>query len=535
MRYDLLSQRHPDYRGAMWEELTDLYEGGYRIAKNAKTYLPQLVGERPERWEERRRSTGYLGYLGQIVDFFAAQLFSQEIAVTPAADAQNRDTPGTLPDVNYYGAFAQNVDLAGHSFQDLCRRAFVAAILKQRALVAVDFPKVDQTPQSLADEAAIGSSRAYAFCVPIETLIDWKLDAFGRFEWAILQTVENERKTPAGGRDIVTERFKIWTMTNGLASFEVHQFVYNRSEPPKADTESVVVDRDITSFPAIPLVLLDVPLGLWVGNKVGPIAKEHFQRRSALVAAQNKSLVAIPVVKKGPEMGAMGGAVPAEIQQKASRGNDPVSKFAAAGYVEIGKDDDIYFAEPMGLAYQLANKELIELKDEMFRVVHQMAAAVTNNSASLGRSGQSKQKDGEATAVVLGAFGSMLREFAKRIYETVSAARGESVVWTPRGLDNYQGEERADLIAEATSMALVDIPSLTFQQTYKTAIATKLAPNLPPDTQETIRQEIVKGVADAQARKEKLQAAADKAAMAPKPDPAAPANNTTPPSGDATP
>ena len=212
-----------------------------------------------------------------------------------------------------------------------------------------------------------------------------------------------------------------------------------------------------------------------------------------------------------------------------------MSKFAAAGYVEIGKDDDIYFAEPMGLAYQLANKELIELKDEMFRVVHQMAAAVTNNSASLGRSGQSKQKDGEATAVVLGAFGSMLREFAKRIYETVSAARGESVVWTPRGLDNYQGEERADLIAEATSMALVDIPSLTFQQTYKTAIATKLAPNLPPDTQETIRQEIVKGVADAQARKEKLQAAADKAAMAPKPDPAAPANNTTPPSGDATP
>ena len=531
MRYDVLSQRSPDYRGAMWDELSDLYEGGYRVAANAKQYLPQLVGETPERWDERRRSTGYLGYLGQIVDFFAAQLFSQEIAVTPAADAQNRDTPGTLPDVVYYGAFAQNVDRAGHSFQDLCRRTFTSAILKQRALVAVDFPKVDQTPQSLADETAIGASRAYAFIVPIETLIDWKLDAFGRFDWAILQTVENERTSPTMGRGIITERFKIWTLENGLASFEVHQYVYPQNEPPKPEDESRVVDQGVTSFPTIPLVMLDVPLGLWVGNKVGPIAKEHFQRRSALVSAQNKSLVAIPVVSKGPETGAMGGAVPAEVQQSRSRGNDPASRFASKGWVEIGQDDKIYFAEPLGTAYAIANKELIELKDEMFRVVHQMAAAVTNNSASLGRSGQSKQKDGEATAVVLGAFGSMLREFAKRIYETVSSARGESVVWTPRGLDNYQGEERADLITEAMSMALVDIPSLTFQQTYKTAIATKLAPNLPPDTQETIRQEIVQGVADALARKQKLQDAADKAAAAPSPAP----DSTTPTTASATP
>jgi hypothetical protein len=493
--YGTLRIRNPEgYLEAEWSELTDLYRGGYTIAKNPQRYLPRMVAENEHRYQERIKSAGYLSYLGQVVDYFTASLFAQELTVKPAMDADDADTPGTMPDPSCYGAFEGDADLRGNPFSHLLREAFTEAILKKRAVIAVDFPRIDDAPATRADEQAIGADRPYAVNVSIEQLIDWEEDDRGGFVWAILQRKYVTRPSPSETRGLVVEDFKVWTRTDGVVSWSLYRVEYAPEKPPQDKDVIACVDSGVTSFGRIPLIVLEVPDGLWVGNKIGTLAKEHYQRRTSLVSAENRSLVAIPVAKLGSEMSAIGAALPSEAQQNPNRGHDPVTAFKAAGFMTIGKDDSIEFVEPIGAAYTIVDKQLETLKDEMFRVVHQMAASVGNKAGAMGRSGHSKQMDRAAEAIVLGAYGSIVRAFAKKIYETISEARSERVVWNTYGLDEYESEDRETLMAEAMQVDSVSIPSKTFKKTYKTQLAVKLITNASPETMDTIRQEIEEGV-----------------------------------------
>jgi hypothetical protein len=147
------------------------------------------------------------------------------------------------------------------------------------------------------------------------------------------------------------------------------------------------------------------------------------------------------------------------------------------------------------------------LKDELFRVVHMMAASVSNIGASLGRSGDSKEEDRKSTAVVLGALGAHVRDFAKRIYTSISRARGESVVWVPFGLDKYDCEPRDLLLQEAVQLDQIPIPSRTFKKEIKTRTALALLPNLQPETADVIKREIEEGVEEDERREADLHAA----------------------------
>ena len=168
-------------------------------------------------------------------------------------------------------------------------------------------------------------------------------------------------------------------------------------------------------------------------------------------------------------------------------------EFNRKGYVVLGKDDDIGFAEPGGAAYELVDKQLEKLVDEMFRVVHQMASSVSATKQALARAAASKAEDRRATEIVLAAYGALVRDFAKRIYDCLSAARGEDVVWTVHGLDKFELEDRDGIVKEALSLDAIAIPSPTFRKTYKTKIALALVGNVPPETQDVIREEIERG------------------------------------------
>jgi hypothetical protein len=499
--FGVLRQRHDDYRrdSGTWQELLDLYAGGYQLAANAKSYIYQLANESDTRYADRLKAAAYIGYLGQIVDYFVSSLFSQDLVVTEAPDAADPTTPGGKSDAAFYSAFAHDADLAGNPFAAVIRTAFRNAILLKKSLIGVDFPKAPEAAQVVtrADEDAVGTNRAYVFEVPLEQCINWEVDRWGNWEFVVLYSSEAKQASPASMRGAsVTHRFKVWTRESesGGAHWWLYEVVEDPAQPLQPDAPVKLVDDAATSFQVVPIVSIEVKAGLWVGNKLGPLAKEHYQRRASLVAAENVSMVAIPFVKRGPEIGPIGGAVPSETQQNPRRGADPVGRMNARGWVEIGSQDELGFAEPAGACYQQVREELSDLKDEMHRIVHQMAAAVTTKASNTARSGDSKRQDRAAEAVVLGQFGRDVRDWARRIYDVIAGGRAEQVVWTPRGLDNFDTEERSDLLAEAVQVDLVAIPSKTFKAAYKTQIAMGLVPNAPPETQDLIRKEIQDGV-----------------------------------------
>jgi hypothetical protein len=495
--YKLLTQTHPSYDAAFYEEITDLYVGGYRIARKAKTYLHQLVNEHAKWYDDRVKTAGYQPFVSQVIDQFVAELFGQPLNVQPAADASDPDSPGKMPDTVYYGQLSQDADGAGHPFVDILRSAMTTALMKGPLLVAIDAPALDpgaQRPANRAVEKDLGLDVCYVYDLPPEALIDWALDERGRFTWCIVHAKDRPRSSPVDNRNITVETFTIWSMTpDGKAAWDRYELPYTDDKPPEEETRVPHVAGDVTSFDRIPIIRRMMPDGFCIGARIGPMQREHYQRRSALISAENKSLVAIPVISLGSEIGAPGGELPSETQQDPGRGKNPVAQFSKAGFTVTGAGDKIYFAEPGGHCYELVDRQLEVLREAMLQVNHQMALAIRPTGKSIGRSGASKEKDGENTEKVLRALGHEVREFAVEIYDTIAQARGEDVVWAAHGLDTFESDDRKDMLEEAIliQQILANIPSATFRKEFVYQAAKKLMPGLGPETMSQIRTELI--------------------------------------------
>lgn len=514
--YKILCQKHADWTASesLWREVSELYAGGYTIRKAASHYLKPMVGESQERYQERLREASYIGYLGQIVDFFGANLFTSELVVTPPPDAEDDSTIGELPDVDYYTQFAENCDRKGSKFSGFIRETvFTPATLKRRAIVGVDFPVVTEKPATLAEEDALGNRAAYLYAVPVESLINWAYDETGNYAWATLHRTYPVQSGPLDPGGMIRQEWKVWSRNEqGQVIWQLYAVTHEHDNPPKPETEIPLVAEGGTSFPQIPLVEFSLVDGLWIGNKIGPLACEHFRRRSTLNAAESRSLFEVPVYKLGSEIGAQGGEIPSDAQQNPHRAVDPRDALAAKGYVVLGADDELQFIGPSGAAYGIVDKQLSDLKDEMFRVVHQMAAAIGNGASALGRSGMSKQEDRRAEAIVLGEFGRKLREFAVKIYTLISSARGEDTKWVAHGLDRFVTTNRLEVMQEATQVANVPIPSPTFKKLHLFRLATALVDDMQPATQAQVQKEINEGVDKAEEQAEHMHEIAEKAA-----------------------
>lgn len=529
MLFKILMQKNPAYDESSWREQDILYEGGIRAMRAARDFIKPLDGEKAQRYEDRIRLVAYIGYVAQVIDFFCAALFSSGLDVTEAADADDEETEGEpAQESDFWRAFAKDADRKGLGFSSVMREAVRCALLKKRALVACDFPDPGVKPTSRLEEKQLGADRGYCYNLDLEKLVDWELDDEGKLDWAILYEKNVERPSPKAERKLETHCWTIWTRgtapdidptalraldeanesgdvtaaSNILrtlqkkadagrgdkARWERYEFTcpigWNDFRP---DLDIPKVDEGETSFLEIPILVLELPAGLWAGNFLGPMAVEHWSRRSALVGAEARNMTATTFVSLGKDDGGLGADVLDDATKRALRDRG----------VDVVVPGTMGVAEPMATAYDVIQRDLKDLKDEIFRVAHQMAMSVDNTAGSMKRSGESKQQDKKDVDVVLGALAVFVKTFAVRIYGVLAAAMGETdVVWTPRGLDKFVGEDRAELTQEGINLEIISdaIPSPTWQKETKTQFALRWTPNLDPTTQDTIRMEIAAGV-----------------------------------------
>lgn len=509
MKYGTLKQTNPGYRAALWRKLDDLYAGGFDILARAKDYIPVQVGESPERYAERISHAEYVNYLGMVVDSYVANLFAQEPVVAPGAQ-ETTDA--------FWKDFGANANLKGDSVARVMREVFTTAILKQRAFIACDFPAdahastIDAT--SRAEEDAQGKTRGYAFELFPEELVDWAYSdvvtrivpltsggqvefVYGLLSWAIVRREVCRRDSPDADRNSFVEEFRVWRLDeNGHARWELYATPPRKKDDPapQDDVDFTPIAEGVTTFRQIPIVELCIPPGLWLGNKLGPLALALFRRRSALLASENRSLFPVPVFKHGPEVGGVGEALPPDAQQNPARGYDPLGTAAKLGALGIGHQDDFSFVEPKGTVHTLVDKQLGDAVDEFFRVASMMASSITASTTALGRSGTSKEQDYRSMGVVLEAYAAIVRDALLRVYDLIAAARLEDVDWKVHGIDKYDVVDRALVLEEAKTLAAVSIPSKTFRAHWQTKVALALLGHTSPELQTQIQAEIEAGV-----------------------------------------
>lgn len=496
--YKKLSQKNPEWDGPYWRRCRALYAGGKKLLKDMdvlRDVFPPHLNENPYVYAERCRRAYYIPYAGEVIDMITSALFSEDLKMESEPDADP-----------WYEEWVKDVSPPGGSkqtLQEFLKEQITTALVCKRAWSLIDLPTVqdvmekaiktgqgvpDTEPSSLAAQEKLGLLDAYACPLDPENVWDWEMDRDGQILWLIVHYKLAQRQGIDGDRDTITERWMYYTPT----TWEQYELTYHKTRPPTEATEVPKVKEGTHSFGRVPVVRLELPDGLWAMGKIESIAVAHLNKRNALSWAQYKALFPTLTHFAGP---------PDPMNPITDDPDRILNQTIGQGHVtQLGDKDRLEYVGPDSAPYAIAAQDLKDLRDEMHRVVHQMAMSVDNSGAALQRSGESKQVDQESTAVILREFAKITREHAVELHETMQAGRKDpEVAWSVEGMDGYSDSTVDTLVTMAQTLEVVSIPSATFQQEWKMQLTRKiLGDSVDEEKLEDIRRELEQNITNEQ-------------------------------------
>jgi len=463
IRYGLLSKlRHTEYYEGFWARCRAFYKGGVHLLENKsvmRDVFPKHVGEKDEVYNMRQQLAHYTNHSGAIVNHMLGKLASDELRVRSEPEI---DT--------FYTEFMDDCSPPEGEkipLSDLLSGVLLNAAQCQKSYVLVDMPRnLDTEAATLAEQEASGALDAYCSEVLAESVVDWKLDKNGEYLWALLCFKSCERESVFAPRNTVREEYWMYDRESWI-KWDVK---YPKDEKPKAETIITPSDSGTHTFGKVPLVRFELPDGLWIMSKLESLAREFFNKRCALSWAEFKALMPslyefldsglYPVVP-GPagedNRATIQKRSPAHVQER------------RAGQ---GQGDRAEWIGPTDAPFTHALKSCDSIRDEMHRVVQEMALSADNSGALLRRSEGSKHQDSAALDVVLGEYGRLARKFVARLLQLVEAGRGdEPRAWVVSGLSKFVTASTDALIEEETILDTVELPSPTFKAERKKLVA----------------------------------------------------------------
>jgi hypothetical protein len=269
---------------------------------------------------------------------------------------------------------------------------------------------------------------------------------------------------------MVTETYTVYDREK----IETYEVVFKENEPPADDKDILVKKTRNHPLGQIPIVVLALPAGLCVSERVEDNQVEHFRLNAALSWAIKTTCYAMPVFKL-------------------IDGGNPPQFGSGKGIILDALDEIDWLAPPVQHLAVIAEKISTE-KDEIYRVVHQMADGVNNNAGTVGRSAASKSIDAGAIRVIMESYSVLVRDATLRTYELATAWRGEQIDWVIKGMDEFSEVDLAALL-EISAVANDNVvPSEMFKIQFAKRIVDGLFPNIDEATRSKIHQELEEGI-----------------------------------------
>mgnify|MGYP001178553899 FL=1 len=161
--------KQPDYRSSSYMEqmadvhlCRDVYGGTKTMRAASETYLPKGVHEHSDEYDDRLGRATLFPALERTVHGLVGMLLRKDPALAKdAADAFVED--------------AQNIDLTGRPLATFARDVAVDALVDGHVWVLVEYPRVQDTPASLADERERGL-RPYWCAIKKQDAINWRYE-----------------------------------------------------------------------------------------------------------------------------------------------------------------------------------------------------------------------------------------------------------------------------------------------------------------------------------------------------------------------
>jgi hypothetical protein len=449
-----IDREHPEYaaKKAMWKKYRDLYAGGELMRENAFEYLIRRHKEPHEIYAERLSRVFYENYIGSIIDWYAATLMRREAALL----FDGSDEPAK----DFYNIFAEDCDLKGTSIAEFFRQRIVQTLVQGASYIVVDFPRSPVSASNRAEEDAVGRSRAYLADYSPDELINWSYDDHGGLDWAVIRT-SSLRKSKVGDSE--------WTReTRWIYYDRQHYKVYQQLK----DKEVRLVDEGphgLAGQNRVPIFPLRVTEGLWLMNKAALLQLEHFNKSNALAWALTMGLFASPVIYSEREWNQIVGE---------------------SYFIQLAPGDRFGWTEPEGKVYQIAADNLIQLKDEIYRVCYLLTHAAGPDASSRQQSGASKQRDFSITQEVLRAYGGAVKETMKQVLRAIAAARQDNISIDVSGLDEFDIADFSNELDDAEKLLSLGIESETLKKQVFKKLAFKFLSDVRQEIKTQIAQEI---------------------------------------------
>lgn len=480
IRYGLLTKKHPEYREDFWRRARAFYRGGEALLGNQavmEDVFPRQIGENDYVYDARKRLASYVNHTGAIVNHLLGLLFSDPARVQSKPEMDD-----------FYTDFLNDVsppDGEEIPINKLVSDVVLDAVQCQKGYALVELPQ--QVPvTTLAQQEELGLLDAWAVKVSPESVFNWEVDKNGEFKWALICFSSCARETVFDSRSMVTETYWMYDR-QGWKQWVVQ---YREGDPPREEAIMELTAEGEHTFGRVPLIKLCLPDGLWILSKLESLAREYFNKRNALSWAEYKAL--LPVLYEFldpgpyPNVPGPGGDEGRATNQKRSPAH--VQERTAAK----GQGDRAEWIGPPHAPFETVLKSCDSVRDEMHRVVHQMALSADNKNATLRRAAESKEKDSEALKVVLQAYGELLRRWVRDLLRVVESGRGDTErQWIVSGLSRFDVSAVDQTVEEETVLDTVELPSPTFKAERKKQLARKvLGDSVPEEVLETIDQEI---------------------------------------------
>lgn len=461
----LACTRNPSYREGFWARVRAFYKGGVHLLENdmvLESIFPKHVNETAEVYDMRKRLAHYTNHSGAIVNHLLGKLMSDPLRIQSDLDGDD-----------WYLDFINDCSPpAGQecSVNDLVGQTLLEATQTQTGYVLVEMPKnLDSGAKSLAEQEKSGDLDAWVVKVQAESVVDWEIDKSGEYVWVLLCFKDCKRASVMDDRNTVHEQY--WEYTReGWKRWDVK---YKAGSPPKSEESIPLTDKGTHTFGKVPLARLHLPDGLWVMSKLESLAREFFNKRNALSWAEFKALMPVlyEYLDPGimPQMPGPGGSNNRATNQ--TRSPSHVQQRQAAA----GQGDSAKWVAPPDAPFAHALDSCTNIRDEMHRVVQQMALSADNKGGELRRSADSKKQDSSALDTVLNEYGKIARKFAISVLRLAETGRGDKPnEWTASGLSEFDHSSADSMLESETILDTVELPSPTFKAERKKQLARKV-------------------------------------------------------------
>lgn len=470
-----LNQRHPSCDIDRMRDLEALYDGDELFTARLTRFLPQWEREDGERYALRKNTAFYRNYIGAIIDYFAALLFTSK----PTVVARNVKTKEVETDPgDFYAAFREDCDRTGTDLDAFFKDRLTDAMVHKCTWFSVEQP-TDKSGLAPVDNRGDFEKRKLGDCwlrpLSFDQVLDWEVDDAGQLAWVIVYGQSARRADPGGGRGLITDTWEHYLSDR----IDTYSITYSKENPPVKETPVSLTASRAHGFGRVPVIAMDLPRGLWAASRLKTPQLAHFRSSNA----QNWSL-----------------ATSCYSMMVFNVGNPDEFKAGAVGPTRghiLRLEEDAKWMAPPSAHFAALDANIAAQKDEIFRLAHQMALGVENNAAAIGRTAESKSQDAQSTRVILLAYARLVKEAIERIYDLIEDLRGDDYDWSVEGLDDFAS---ADLLGLVNVLEQVkgfgSIPSRTFNVQMFKRLAEGLLPDMDQATKVKIETEIEENTPD---------------------------------------